>query len=147
MKIKWLLGATLATAALAAPAFGQIGVYIGTPPPPIRYEVRPPIPGPGYAGSTDIGSQMADTIAGLADVGIVPLMRVRTGLTPTMTTTRMAGICTKATGITTTTATITTGATAKLVLDRITKLRDPSTRRARSFYVRFDVERRPRCGF
>ncbi len=33
----------------AAPAFSQIHVYIGTPPPPIRYEVRPPMPGDGYA--------------------------------------------------------------------------------------------------
>jgi hypothetical protein len=32
-----------------APAWSQIQVYIGTPPPPIRYEVRPPMPGDGYA--------------------------------------------------------------------------------------------------
>ena len=47
MKTKWIVAA-LAACSLAAPAFAQIGVYIGTPPPPLRYEVRPPIPGPGY---------------------------------------------------------------------------------------------------
>ncbi|MBB5056813.1 hypothetical protein HDF16_001498 [Granulicella aggregans] len=49
MKMKWLFSATLAAAAVSAPAFAQIGVYIGAPPPPIRYEARPPLPGPGYA--------------------------------------------------------------------------------------------------
>ncbi len=33
----------------AAPARAQIGVYIGRTPPPMRYESRPPMPGPGYA--------------------------------------------------------------------------------------------------
>ena len=47
MKAKWIAGLILATS-LASPAFGQVGVYIGTPPPPLRYEVRPPLPGPGY---------------------------------------------------------------------------------------------------
>jgi hypothetical protein len=32
----------------AAPAWSQIHVFIGTPPPPIRYEVRPPMPGDGF---------------------------------------------------------------------------------------------------
>jgi hypothetical protein len=50
MKIKWIASALLA-AALTAPAFAQVGVYIGTPPPPLRYEVRPRMPGPGYAWS------------------------------------------------------------------------------------------------
>jgi hypothetical protein len=48
MKTKWLLGSILAATAFAAPAFGQISVYIGTPPPPIRYEVPPPMPQMGY---------------------------------------------------------------------------------------------------
>jgi hypothetical protein len=47
MKIKWLYGGILASA-IAIPAFGQISVTIGTPPPPIRYEVRPAMPGEGY---------------------------------------------------------------------------------------------------
>ncbi len=49
MKSKWLAGAVLM--ASFVPAFAQIGVYIGQPPPPIRYEERPPMPGPGYAWS------------------------------------------------------------------------------------------------
>ena len=51
MKAKWFLGGILfAASALSAPAFGQvsIGVTIGTPPPPIRYEVPPPMPEVGY---------------------------------------------------------------------------------------------------
>lgn len=48
--------ATLAAAALLplaiAPALHaqiNIGINIGTPPPPLRYEVHPVYPGPGYA--------------------------------------------------------------------------------------------------
>lgn len=48
MKAKWYLGGILAASTLAAPAFGQISIMIGTPPPPIRYEVAPPMPQPGY---------------------------------------------------------------------------------------------------
>jgi len=50
MKANWFLGAALAVSALSAPAFGQvsIGVMIGTPPPPVRYEVPPPPPEEGY---------------------------------------------------------------------------------------------------
>ena len=49
MKTKWLLGCVLASS-LAIPAFGQVsfGVTIGAPPPPLRYEAPPPVPGPGY---------------------------------------------------------------------------------------------------
>jgi len=47
MKAKWLYGGILASA-IAIPAFGQITITIGAPPPPIRYEVRPPMPGEGY---------------------------------------------------------------------------------------------------
>jgi hypothetical protein len=49
-KMKLLRAAllSLSTAVLAAPAFSQIHVYIGAPPPPIRVEVRPPMPGDGY---------------------------------------------------------------------------------------------------
>ncbi len=47
MRSKWLCG-VLAATALSAPAFGQIQIYIGAPPPPIRYEVPPPIPEYGY---------------------------------------------------------------------------------------------------
>jgi YXWGXW repeat-containing protein len=48
MKAKWITTAILASA-LTAPAFAQVGIYIGHTPPPLRYEVRPAMPGPGYA--------------------------------------------------------------------------------------------------
>lgn len=48
MKAQWFLGGILAASTFTAPAFGQISVYIGTPPPPIRYEVAPPMPEPGF---------------------------------------------------------------------------------------------------
>jgi hypothetical protein len=48
MKTKWIMSAILASA-LTAPAFAGVGVYIGAAPPPLRYEVRPAMPGPGYA--------------------------------------------------------------------------------------------------
>ena len=48
MKARWICS-VLAVSALAVPAFSQIQIYIGSAPPPIRYEVRPPIPGDGYA--------------------------------------------------------------------------------------------------
>ena len=38
----------LSMSVIAAPVWGQIQVYIGAPPPPIRYEVRPPMPGDGF---------------------------------------------------------------------------------------------------
>ena len=47
MKLKWIAGA-LAVATLAIPTVGQIGIYIGRTPPPVRYERRLPAPGPGY---------------------------------------------------------------------------------------------------
>ena len=49
MKTKWLYGGLLATA-ISLPAVGQVSfdVHIGEPPPPLRYEVPPPIPAPGY---------------------------------------------------------------------------------------------------
>jgi hypothetical protein len=48
MKTKWLASLILA-AAVTAPAFAQVGIYIGHEPPPLRYEARPVMPGPGYA--------------------------------------------------------------------------------------------------
>jgi hypothetical protein len=47
MKSKWLLAFVVASA-LSASAFGQIQIYIGAPPPPIRYEAPPPMPGEGF---------------------------------------------------------------------------------------------------
>ena len=48
-KTALLLGAAAATV-ISIPAFSQVrvGVYLGTPPPPIRYEVRGQMPGPGF---------------------------------------------------------------------------------------------------
>ena len=46
--ISWIAKAALMAAVTAAPAFGQIGIYIGRTPPPLRYEVPPPTPGPDY---------------------------------------------------------------------------------------------------
>ena len=50
MNAKWIFSAILTASTLTAPAFGQvsIGVTIGTPPPPIRYEVPTPMPQAGY---------------------------------------------------------------------------------------------------
>ncbi len=39
----------LAISSTASPAYAQFNVYINTPPPPIRYDTRPPIPGPGFS--------------------------------------------------------------------------------------------------
>src|SRR5271154_6443845 len=48
MKLNWICGVLFATA-LAIPASAQVGVYIGIAPPPLHYEQRGAIPGPGYA--------------------------------------------------------------------------------------------------
>jgi hypothetical protein len=47
MKAKWIVSTILASG-LTAPAFAQVGIYIGRTPPPLRYEVEGPMPGPGY---------------------------------------------------------------------------------------------------
>lgn len=47
MKLNWLATAFLATG-FVLPAGAQINVYLGTPPP-LRYEVQPPMPFPGAA--------------------------------------------------------------------------------------------------
>ena len=47
MRLNWMYGALLATA-VVAPSSAQISVYIGAPPPPIRYEEYGPTPGPGF---------------------------------------------------------------------------------------------------
>ena len=48
MKSKWVCGLLL-TAAITIPTFAQVSLYIGSAPPPLRYEVRGTAPGPGYA--------------------------------------------------------------------------------------------------
>lgn len=47
MKAKWLC-CVFAASTFAIPAFGQVHVYIGSAPPPVRYERRSPMPGDGY---------------------------------------------------------------------------------------------------
>ena len=45
MKFQLLASACIATS-FAVPAAAQISVYLGVPPPPLRYEVQPPMPYP-----------------------------------------------------------------------------------------------------
>jgi len=52
LKLKLICGLAVATALSwsgGIPAVGQVGIYIGSAPPPLRYERRGPEPGPGYA--------------------------------------------------------------------------------------------------
>src|SRR6202035_4617328 len=48
MKLKCIYALLLATA-IVTPSAAQVSVYIGSAPPPVRYETRGPMPGPGYA--------------------------------------------------------------------------------------------------
>ena len=48
MKLKWIVGLLFFTA-LAVPGPAEVSVYIGHPPPRVRYERRGPYPGEGYA--------------------------------------------------------------------------------------------------
>jgi hypothetical protein len=50
MKSKWI-AALLLGSAMTLPSLAQVGVYVGGPPPPLRREVPPPMPGPGYVWS------------------------------------------------------------------------------------------------
>jgi hypothetical protein len=47
MKLKLIFAALLATA-IVGTSSAQISVYIGSAPPPLRYETQGPMPGPGY---------------------------------------------------------------------------------------------------
>lgn len=49
MKMKWFAAAALAAVCAVPAAQAQVGIYIGRTPPPLRYENRGPMPGPGYA--------------------------------------------------------------------------------------------------
>ena len=48
MKMRCLCGLLL-TVAFTVPTFAQVSLYIGSAPPPLRYERRGNAPGPGYA--------------------------------------------------------------------------------------------------
>ena len=101
----------LLTIAFAVPAFGQVSVYIGTPPPPIRYERRGPIPGPGFYGSKATGLPMVITIAGFRDDGNARHMKAHTGAIRITTTIGKDGNYVKAIGIAKTMTTATGGTT------------------------------------
>jgi len=47
LRAKWFYS-IVAASALTLPAFSQIQIYIGPPPPVIRYEVRPPMPAESF---------------------------------------------------------------------------------------------------
>jgi hypothetical protein len=47
VKLNFIYAALLA-AAVVVPSSAQVSVYIGSAPPPLRYEERGPLPGPGY---------------------------------------------------------------------------------------------------
>ena len=47
LNAKWIYS-IFAASALAVPAFSQVQIYIGPPPPAVRYEVRPPMPEQGF---------------------------------------------------------------------------------------------------
>ena len=79
MRMRWLLG-TIATGALTIPAFGQVDIYIGRTPPPLRYEVPPPIP------------------CGFPDAGSARLFPVRTGAIRILTATDRVGSSMRAIG-------------------------------------------------
>jgi hypothetical protein len=135
MKTKWLLGSVLALS-FAIPASGQVsfGVTIGAPPPPLRYEVPPPMPAPGYVWVDGywvprVGAGCGGTVSG---VGL--RTQARTGLILTMTTTPMDGMSMMAIGLTRTT-TITTGSTIATTKKLASTIAGPATRRA-SFFLR-----------
>lgn len=48
MKLNFMYAALLATAIVTS-SVAQVSVYLGATPPPLRIEVRGPMPGPGYA--------------------------------------------------------------------------------------------------
>jgi len=79
-------------AALGIPASAQVGIYIGSAPPPLlRYELRGPEPGPAMSGSRGIGLRMGIAMRGWQDAGIVRLMKAHTGtILITITTSKAA---------------------------------------------------------
>ena len=106
MRLNWMYGALLATA-IAAPSSAQISVYIGTPPPPIRYEEYGPTPGPGFVWVDGYWEPVGHHYRWVRVGGSVLHLKGLTGVIRTMTTTGRAGKCTRDTGTmrTTTTAT------------------------------------------
>jgi len=113
MKMKWMASLILASA-LTAPAFARVGVYIGVAPPPLRYEVPPPTPGPGYAWVDGFWNWAGGRYVWVPASGGDRRMPVLTGATLTTIATRTAGRSMRGTGTMKTTATTTTGVTVVL---------------------------------
>ena len=101
----------------AAQAQVSFGISIGQPPPPLRYEVPPPMPGPGFVWSEGYWEPFQ---GGIPASGTAHHTRALTTSTRTGTTTPTAGTCTKATGPTKT-MTTTIGRTAAATIRKATK--------------------------
>ena len=106
-----LIAGGLVLAAFTASAAAQIHVYIGRTPPPLRYEVRPAMPGEGFVWTEGYWETMEAATSGTRAFGCVLPTPAPTGTIPTTTTTSRAGRCTRATGTTKTTTPTTTTAT------------------------------------
>lgn len=112
MKTKWLASLILASA-VSAPAFAQVGIYIGHEPPPLRYEVRPAMPGPGYAWVDGYWNWSGADMSGPLECGADRPMPAPIGAIPTTTTMTVDGPTMRATGIMKITAPTTNGNTTK----------------------------------
>jgi hypothetical protein len=110
MKTKWIASLVLASA-LATPAFAGVGVYIGAAPPPLRYEVRPAMPGPGYVWVDGYWNWYGGRYVWRPGVWQRPPYA---GTIPTMITIPTAGHTMKVTGTMKTMATTTTGDIGKI---------------------------------
>ena len=106
MKLTWICGVLFAIA-LSIPASAQISVYIGSAPPPLRYERRAPIPAPGYVWIEGYWAPDGHHYRWVAGTGSVRRTRARIGTIPITITIVKAGDGMKATGI----VRITTGIT------------------------------------
>jgi hypothetical protein len=100
MKLNWACSALFAVVSVI-PSAAQISVYIGHPPPRVRYERRGPLPGPGYAWVNGYWSPQGGRINGCPAAGTARLIRARVGPAPAMNTTSKARSCVKVTGIVT----------------------------------------------
>ncbi len=97
MKWNWICGVIFA-AALAMPAPAQISVYIGHPPPRVRYERRGRFPVRATPGSMATGRRRAVDISGYRGAGTVRPIRGRAGFVPAISISTRAGSYRKATG-------------------------------------------------
>ena len=113
--------AALLTVALAVPAFGQVSVYIGTPPPPLRYECHGPPPEAGFVWIKEYGPPTGITIAGFPDTGSALHTLEPIGTIRITTIIGKAGSSMKATGTTKITTTIIGVITTTMTTMTITK--------------------------